>query len=262
MRNRTGLSSAETASFDGARRLGDGRGPATAESASRLAGVGMAALVAALSAGCALMVVFRPYLTGSHLYFLFLIWNLFLAWLPYAATAGALLCLGALSPSPVRTALVAAFGALWLLFLPNAAYLATDFIHLVANQDHYVNEGIFGYMLWYDLVMLFLFSWCGVFLGFLSTYPFHRLIAERAGGAAGWAFVAVVSALCGYGIFLGRIVRLNSWDALVRPGVLIDEIMGNLHVRGALFSLLFAAFTAITYVFLYALRKNGRTRPR
>src|SRR5690606_37803199 len=131
---------------------------------------------------------------------------------------------------------------LWLLFLPNGFYLTTDFIHLIAGRHRYMSDGAFGYLVWYDLVLFFLFAWCGVFLAYLSTRQFHNMVRLRLGGGFGWLFIVVVSVLSGYGVFLGRIVRLNSWDAWVRPLELIGDVLGNLHWQGAAFSLLFSVF--------------------
>ncbi|WP_158299277.1 DUF1361 domain-containing protein [Paenibacillus antri] len=236
---------------------------------SPLGNARVAGLLVLLSLGCFAMVCFRPIVSGDRL-FLFMLWNLFLAWLPYAASVAATIIAGGgngnggsggrgrKAPGVAATVLVLGLGALWLLFLPNSTYLTTDFIHLVAGRHRYVDRGEFGYLVWFDIVLFFLFAWCGVFLAYLSTYQFQRLVAIRFGRPAGWAFVGAVSLLTGYGVFLGRIVRLNSWDAWVRPMELIGEVLGNLHWRGASFSLLFGVFMAVTYLFLYHLQEGDR----
>jgi uncharacterized membrane protein len=222
---------------------------------SRLGNRLVGGLLIALSVGCAAMVAFRPYITGEVRY-LFMLWNLFLAWLPYAASVAAVTILRSMRPQAIRHAAVGGLAALWLLFLPNAAYLTTDLIHLISNRPLYAVQGTFGYLVWYDLVLFFLFSWCGVFLGFLSTYPFHRLVSLWLGSGVGWGFVVGISVLCGYGVFLGRMVRLNSWDALFRPMDMIGEVLGNLHWQGFWFSVLFSLFIGVTYLFLYHLQER------
>jgi len=214
----------------------------------------IALLLILLSVGCMAMLQFREQLTGE-IRFYFMMWNLFLAWLPYAASVTATFFFRNLPAGAFRYTIVAALGVLWLLFFPNAAYLTTDFVHIIANRQEYLVNGTFGYLVWYDVVLFFFFAWCGIFLGFLSFYQFHRLVALRAGKAAGWMFVAAASLLCGYGVFLGRIVRLNSWDALVDPIGLLGQVLDHVHRSGAAFSLLFSVFVAATYLFLYFLQK-------
>lgn len=218
----------------------------------------VAALLVALSFGCLAMLWFRPSVSGD-VRFVFLLWNLFLAWLPYAASAAAVASYRLIGRGTgPRKLAIAGFGLLWLLFLPNAAYLTTDFIHLIVNKHNYVTRGEFSYLVWFDIVVFFLFAWCGLFLSFLSTYQMHRMVAERKGEGFGWAFVGVVSVLAGYGVFLGRIVRLNSWDAIFNPEYLMNEILGNLHMRALSFTLLFTVFLAVIYIFMYHLQERKR----
>ncbi|WP_199614889.1 DUF1361 domain-containing protein [Paenibacillus alkalitolerans] len=216
-----------------------------------------AALLAGLSALCFLFIAFRPFLVGETR-FLFLLWNLFLAWLPYVVSTSAAWTDRFISNSGNRAVILTVFGIAWLLLFPNAPYLTTDFIHLVANKPLYISNGGVSYLVWYDLVLYFLFSWCGLFLGFLSTYQFHRMAARSFGEAAGWVFIAVVSVLGGYGIYLGRVVRLNSWDVIYSPFRLLYGVLESLHMRGFLFTCLFALFLFVIYVFLYSLQgKKG-----
>ena len=61
-----------------------------------------------------------------------LIWNLFLAWLPYLFSL-VMVIAHRLRPRWWWAQLIP--GALWLLFLPNAFYIMTDFIHLAQRQS-------------------------------------------------------------------------------------------------------------------------------
>lgn len=214
-----------------------------------------AALIVVLSAVCFGFVVFRHTLTGE-LRFLFLLWNLFLAWLPYLVSTAAAWTESFGLNKPMKALLLAAFGIPWLLLFPNAPYLTTDFIHLVANKPLYISDGDISFLFWYDLVLFFLFSWCGLFLGYLSAFQFHRIVAKMAGEAAGWLFIMIVALLGGYGIFLGRVVRLNSWDVVFNPFRLLFGVIENMHRNGFLFTCLFAFFLLVIYIFLYSLRER------
>lgn len=165
----------------------------------------------------------------------FLIWNLFLAWLPWLFGVPF-----AVSRSP--KGLLPAF-VLWLVFLPNAPYLATDLLHLRPAAT---------IPIWYDAALLFVFAWTGCLLGFLSLAAVHGRVERWIGRAGGWAFVAVVCVLCGYGIYLGRFLRWNSWDVVTRPMAVLSDVADHVlqpsqHPRTLLVTALFAAFLAAGY---------------
>ena len=155
---------------------------------------------------CVALVVVRDVHTGNF-DFRYLIWNLFLAWIPFVLAVfvydrwrrrrGGVLLL--------------VLGALWLLFFPNAPYIATDFVHLQ-------HDPLSPY--WYDAVTIGAFAWMGVLLGFASLYLMQTVVRQWRGQVAGWIFAFAAIALGSLGIYLGRFLRLNSWDALEHPSVL------------------------------------------
>jgi len=173
----------------------------------------------------------------------FLIWNLFLAWMPmvFAALAREHENKG-LSPGWRFFA----FSLAWLLFFPNAPYIFTDIIHLFRPYSHF----------WPDLILISINALTGMVLGFLSLYLMQSVVRRRAGEWMSWLFIAAVAVLSGFGIYIGRFVRLNSWDVVI-PGKMVHEL-GNwarqtpvAHTLG--FSILFAAFLFVSYLMLYAL---------
>jgi uncharacterized membrane protein len=145
----------------------------------------------------------------------FLLWNLALAWIPL------LLALLIYMRSRRGASLVelAPIVAVWVLFLPNAPYIATDFIHLDRTP---------GAPLWFDGAILAVFACAGIALGFISVYLVHAVARARRGVLAGWCSVTVALVLASAGIFLGRFLRWNSWDVLVRPGNRLAELVGHL----------------------------------
>ena len=162
-------------------------------------------LVAA-SAFCVALVVVRNIHTGNG-DFRYLVWNLFLAWIPFV------LAVVVYDRWRRRGASVTLFalGALWLLFFPNAPYIVTDFVHLE-------RAGAVPY--WYDAVTIAAFAWMGVLLGFASLFLMQTVVRQWHGAVAGWAFALVAIGLGSLGIYLGRFLRLNSWDALEHPSVI------------------------------------------
>lgn len=143
--------------------------------------------------------------------FLFLIWNLFLAWIPY--------CLSLTLEKSHRKfnskILTGLLLASWLLFFPNAPYILTDLLHLRfrAPIPH-----------WYDVMLLASFAWTGLILGLLSLYEVQLFFRKRMGKVISWVLVLAAIFLCGFGIYLGRFLRWNSWDVLTKPMFILEEL--------------------------------------
>ena len=182
----------------------------------------------------------------------FLVWNLFLAWIPLGAAYSAYMM------SFSRRALsllVVATAFLWLIFFPNAPYILTDLVHL--GQPSEVVP------IWFDVILVVWFAWTGVFLGVLSLYLMHEVVHREYGRLAGWVFVFVVSFLSGLGIYMGRVLRWNSWDIIQSPdnifyGILQgaqDPSLGAIGMT-ALFGALFLFIYLTFYTFGHLLRDD------
>lgn len=180
--------------------------------------------------------------THDHRY-TFLLWNLFLAWIPLIAAVLAF-ALARLHAG----ALVGVLVAVWLLFFPNAPYVLTDFIHLHGNGPS---------PLWYDALMLSSFAWTALMLGFVSLYLIHAIIERHAGTAVGWVVVVCVLGLASFGVYLGRFARFNSWDVVTRPHLVVSVIRQEIHSplhdpRMVVALLALTAFLLVGYLVLYA----------
>jgi len=168
-------------------------------------------LVGVLTATTIALVVRIEVETGynSHV---FLLWNLMLAWIPLMF-ALALEWRRRHGLGGVPSLLL---GVGWLLFLPNAPYVVTDLIHL-GHKNAAVG-------VWLDLTTLTVGAICGTLAGFLSLVLVQRTIGERLGPRLAWTLVVVTLALTSFGIYLGRMLRLNSWDVVARPGLFAREV--------------------------------------
>src|SRR5882762_11516266 len=162
------------------------------------------------SAVCFLLVTARIAWT-RELHYGFLIWNLFLAWLPLVF---ALFAADHFRLSGRNWRFIVAAAA-WLLFFPNAPYFFTDVIHL--------NRGYFPHF-WIDMVLILSCALTGLVLGFLSLYLMHSLVRRIIGPWRSWLFIAAVTGLSGIGICLGRFLRFNSWDVVIKPVKLYEGI--------------------------------------
>jgi len=160
------------------------------------------------------LVAFRIIKTGEQTY-IFMLWNLFLAAVPL------FLSRFVIAPLARRGAGLVFYGFvfLWLMFLPNAPYIITDFIHLV--------EG--GSMpLWYDLLLLAFFAWEGFLLGFISVAEMERLASRMYSALAGKWFALMSLVLSSLGVYMGRFMRYNSWDIFISPGEIITGVGSRL----------------------------------
>jgi len=170
-----------------------------------------------IAVGCAAFVALllaRILYTGSLTY-TFLLWNLLLAALPLLFAAVVRLSVAQLFPGSRGVTVL--FSLLWLLFFPNAPYLITDLIHLRTSTDGMVLP---------DAVLLLLAALCGLALGLLSLRWLQTLAAQRWGNAAGRGLALFSLGVSGLGMYVGRTLRWNSWDLLLRPHVLLLELAG------------------------------------
>lgn len=211
-------------------------------------------------AGLTTVTVTIYFLFRNKTYYDFLLWNLLLAWIPLAVSLAAFY-INKRSHNRIHGAALALLGMVWLLFFPNAPYIVTDLMHLTASAGRlaYIEHGrlIPGY--WHDLLVIVLFAWNGLLLGFSSMYLFQTIIGARLNKTLSWAFVAVVSWLGGYGILLGRQYRLNSWDVATDAKAVLSILQHTVSGQSLRFCSLFALMILVVYATFYFLI-NGAAR--
>jgi uncharacterized membrane protein len=147
--------------------------------------------------------------------FRFLAWNLVLAWIPFLLAV-------ALYDGARRgrsRSLLWLLGGAWLLFLPNAPYIVTDFVHV---------GRVSGVPVWFDAGMIAAFAGVGLVLGLGSVLLVQGVIERRFGTLVGWVALAPIFLLCSAGIYIGRVRRLNSWDAITQPDSLLRAVAAHL----------------------------------
>jgi uncharacterized membrane protein len=185
----------------------------------------------------------RAYLSHSDTY-RFLVWNLFLAWIPYLCSS----FIAILHQRFPRVGwLLIVPGALWLLFLPNAPYMVTDLWHLDWLGERKPIP------LWYDIAMLISFAWTGLFLAVASLNAMQNVVRDYCGRIIGWLFVFGAIGASSFGIYVGRFLSWNSWDMLLHPDDVISDVIARfahpIRNPGAFgFTFLFAAFMLICYL--------------
>ncbi len=191
---------------------------------------------------CVGLLAGRFYISRVWTYY-FLLWNLFLAWLPYI---GSVFAYTLHIAEPKRWLRIIPVVLASILFFPNAPYIVTDFLHLRPRSP---------VPFWYDMGMLAAFSWAGILLGVYALRLMHCIVEDWLGKWTGWFFVMCVVILSGFGIYMGRFLRWNSWDIILNPRVLLLDIAVRVrypldHLQAYGVALLFAALLLSCYIAL------------
>jgi uncharacterized membrane protein len=174
--------------------------------------------ILALLAASAVSVVFYFYgawrnHSGEYSY---LIWNLFLAWLPLVF---AVRLIKVLKHKLWSSWEGLAWSFAWLVFLPNSFYMISDFIHLREIQRVDIL---------YDALMFTSFIYTGVVLGFSSLYLVHLQLRRRLDMVQAAIWTGLTLFICSIAIYIGRDLRWNSWDIITNPGGLLFDVSERL----------------------------------
>jgi uncharacterized membrane protein len=204
------------------------------------------ALLLASAAGALLF--FVRAVSYHSLDYWYLNWNLFLAWLPLIF---AWILVQYARKHSLGSWQGIGLGLLWLGFLPNSFYLASDLIHL-----QYTNPP----NILFDAVLILLFTFTGFLLGFMSIYLVHSLLIRRLKGSTPHWFIAGILLLSSYAIYLGRFLRWNTWDVVTNPAGLIFDVSDPLinpsaHHEAFSTTILFFIFIGTLYVVIWQLIK-------
>ena len=162
------------------------------------------------------LVLTRMGITGK-LIFIFLPWNLFLAYVPYAISKW----LGTGFRWAINRWKFAAVFIAWLLFIPNAFYILTDLFHLERMEKS---------SRWFDLTLILSFAWNGLLLGILSVRQMEKIFRDRFHINNDFLFLYPLMWLIALGIYIGRFMRFNSWDVITNPFDLLEDV-GNMMIH-------------------------------
>jgi uncharacterized membrane protein len=178
--------------------------------------------------------------------------NLTLAWVPYVC---ALWAVAVFQRYPHARGRLGLLGLLWLAFFPNAPYLVTDWLYLPGWTAE----------LWYSIILLTTFSMCGLLLSVVSLYLMHNLVRVAYGPVEGWCAVGLAIGLSGLGVYLGRFLRLNSWDLVTDPGAVFRDVRDRLHEHArdpspVGFTAMFAVLLLVFYLVFRSIRLAPRSR--
>jgi uncharacterized membrane protein len=210
-----------------------------------------------ISSGLGVSLYFCRVLGGHTFRYWYLLWNLGLAWLPLLF--GFLLIRYVqkgrwISPKGI------VLTALWLGFLPNSFYLVTDFIHLTPTNE----VGIL-----FDAVMIMVFAWNGLLLGFISVYMIHAELRQRLQQRLTLMIIGFIFVICSFAIYLGRYLTWNTWDVIINPGGILFDISDrivrprsypNTFTTTTLFSVVLIVLYYTVYKLVAAIRSSNHSR--
>ncbi|HPG11611.1 MAG TPA: DUF1361 domain-containing protein [Chitinophagaceae bacterium] len=158
-----------------------------------------------------LLLTGRIMVTGE-LNYLFLPWNLFLAYIPYWITRQMYNHPDSFKNNVKKYLALAS----WLLFVPNSFYIITDLFHLTHIDSA---------PKWFDLLLIFSFAWNGILFGIISLYRVEQLISFKYRKGFAEIFIFMIMWLNAFGVYIGRYLRFNSWDIITNPVSLFGEII-------------------------------------
>jgi uncharacterized membrane protein len=159
---------------------------------------------------CFSLSAFRYYISDTKV-FLFLNWNLFLAWIP-------LLLSSFILAFNIKSKISLIFIIIvWILFFPNSPYILTDLFHLKARNT---------IPIWYDLIVILSYAWTGLICGFISLNDIEQRLSDYY-GKRNFINCLIIFFLfmSSFGVYLGRFLRWNSWDVLNNPFGLFSDIV-------------------------------------
>jgi|SRR6185312_13303446 len=176
----------------------------------------------------------------------FYLWNTFLAIIPF-------LCSRKLSSQNRMSLKSVGLVAGWLLFFPNAPYLVTDLFHFTVRR---------GTPAWFDMILVTSASWNGLALGIISLLQVEKFLNKcfRQNRVRIISYVFIF--LCGYGIYLGRFLRFNSWDIVTNPVPLFSSVFHSIlhpvqHTGAWAFTVIFSCMLGIIFTMVKQMQKSS-----
>lgn len=179
--------------------------------------------------------------------FLFLFWNMFLAFVPFMISSW--MVWYQKRPTMYLPFMIAGFIG-WLLFFPNAPYLITDLIH---------TGRVMIVPVFYDLLVLFSSALVGLSFSFYSLSHIEGLIRVKFSKRNTHAILIGILLVSSFGIYLGRFIRFNSWNVVTDHTTLFSKIWAIISRPYAhQEAYLFTAFFFFTIYMLYSAWKHTK----
>lgn len=139
--------------------------------------------------------------------YLYLVWNMFLAYVSFYLSFNYI---------TLKNKYIKGLNVfLALIFYPNSIYLFTDLIHISRLKFYAFNgkstEYIMNFEAWLYLCILFISCFLAVKLSCITIKNYVSYFGHKH------KIYITVSLLTGIAVFIGRFIRLNSWDLIIHP---------------------------------------------
>lgn len=193
---------------------------------------------------CIILLLLRFIVTQTIGYW-FLGWNLFLAWIPYITSY--IVFKFNLGKKFSLKLFLLLFS--WFVFYPNSPYIFVDLRHVGYSN---------GMPYFIDLALTLIYAFSGAFLGFESIVLLRRQLQALFNIRLGF-LILLINLIASFGVYLGLVLRFNSWDILFNPlGILASIVLLFTNSRElievAVFTLGYATVSQALFGFYYLLR--------
>ncbi|MEO0348911.1 MAG: DUF1361 domain-containing protein [Cyanobacteria bacterium P01_A01_bin.15] len=134
----------------------------------------------------------------------------------------------------------------FIAFLPNAPYVLTDILHLIRGTS----AGIIK--IWVIAFIFIPLHMAAIIVGFeayvVALLNVNFYLQQKELQALTGPVEISIHALCAFGIYLGRFIRLNSWDIVVDPSSVLAVTLNTLTSRQPL-AVIFFSFVLLTVLY-------------
>lgn len=184
--------------------------------------------------------------------FVYILWNLFLAFVPVLIS---FMMLKFHEKKSLKTIIFIPGFLLWLLFIPNAPYLVTDLIHLGESRT---------IPILFDVILLFSSAYLGMIFFFYSLSHIEKIVKKFISKRWMIALTIILLLLISFGIYIGRFLRFNSWDIFINHYSLFKNIWKIFtensvkHWNVYWFTLMFSFFLFFSYKSWKSLSRNTK----
>ena len=186
------------------------------------------------------------YYHNSQYYYL--LRNLLLAWIPLLLAFYLKKVLFKKTWSSYEAMLVS---FLWLLFIPNSFYMLSDYVHL---NNFTGNNLLFNITFFSEIIIT------ALMIGFFSVKIVESEIENRFSKFWSKLIISLIFLLSSFGIYVGRDLRWNSWDILIKPGPLLLDVfyhLSNPFNYATILTVVLSFFTLI-FSFYYLVTNFGQ----